>query len=372
MWHAIARRVEGDASLVHARTFILADKAGPMTVSLGYSDVVQVFINGGPVFSGNNAFLSRDPAFAGLVGRNDEIVLPLKKGRNELLINLAESMGGWGFTFQRTDAVESHPKLKQAWQIDSGLNMPESALWDAPRRRLIVSNYGLRAPRGSQDLSLLDEHGKILERHWAKGLDRPCGMTVWDGRLYVVERTALAEINMQSGEILGRMPFQRPRFPNDVAVDDQGVFYVTDSFAGLIYRWNGQAFEPWLDAPVDDPNGLCYHDGRLVWGNNGDNCLKAVDLKSGDVRTIAHLGAGNLDGIAWDPRGFYLVSHFSGRLFKVTPQGQVTRLLNITAAPLNLADFCYVADQGLLVIPSLFINKLTAFFMDDHALSQLE
>lgn len=363
--------VQGDASLVYARTFIMADKVGPVTVSLGYSDVIQVFANGKPVFSGNNAFLSRDPAFQGIVGRNDEIVLPLKKGRNELLINLAESMGGWGFTFQRSDAVKSHPKLKKSWQIPAGLNMPESALWDGPRARFIITNYGLRAPRGSQDLSLLDAQGQMLERHWAKGLDHPCGLTVWDGKLYVVERTGLAEIEMETGEILRRLPFPRPRFPNDVTVDEQGVFYVTDSFAGVIYRWNGQAFEPWLDAPVEAPNGICYHDGLIVWGNNGDGCLKSVNLKTGEVRIIAHLGAGTLDGIAWDLRGFYLVSHFSGRLFKVTPQGRVTVLLDTSAEPLNLADFCYIANRGLFVIPSLYTNRLTAFTMDDQALGTL-
>jgi hypothetical protein len=50
------------------------------------------------VFSGNNALSFRQPKFLGLLDtESDAIYLPLKKGRNELVLAVTEYFGGWGF-----------------------------------------------------------------------------------------------------------------------------------------------------------------------------------------------------------------------------------------------------------------------------------
>jgi len=84
--------------VVYARTFIDADRAGPRKLSLGYSDDVSVFLNGRVLYRGRSAQNFRDPAFLGIVdAENDALWLPLKKGRNELVLALGELGGGWGF-----------------------------------------------------------------------------------------------------------------------------------------------------------------------------------------------------------------------------------------------------------------------------------
>jgi len=90
------RRTGG--KFVLARTTIPSDRDEVRKLKLGYSDEVVVFLNGTPVFSGNNAWSFRQPKFLGLLDpESDAVYLPLKKGRNELVLAVTEYFGGWGF-----------------------------------------------------------------------------------------------------------------------------------------------------------------------------------------------------------------------------------------------------------------------------------
>jgi len=84
--------------LVYARTTIEADREQIKKLSVGYSDEVSVFLNGQILFRGRSAQNFRDPGFLGIVNPEDDAVyLPLKKGKNELVLALGELGGGWGF-----------------------------------------------------------------------------------------------------------------------------------------------------------------------------------------------------------------------------------------------------------------------------------
>ena len=84
--------------LIYARTTIESDRDQIKKLSIGYSDEVSVFLNGQILFRGRSAQNFRDPGFLGIVNPEDDAVyLPLKKGKNELVLALGELGGGWGF-----------------------------------------------------------------------------------------------------------------------------------------------------------------------------------------------------------------------------------------------------------------------------------
>jgi hypothetical protein len=84
--------------VVYARASIDADDDETRKLSIGYSDDVSVFLNGRILWRGRSAQNFRDPAFLGIVDAgNDAVWLPLRKGRNELVLALSELGGGWGF-----------------------------------------------------------------------------------------------------------------------------------------------------------------------------------------------------------------------------------------------------------------------------------
>jgi hypothetical protein len=102
-----ARRLEPQPGMkvVYARTSISAERDQVRRLSIGYSDDVSVFLNGQILYRGRSAQNFRDPAFLGIVDpENDAVYLPLKKGRNELVLAVSELGGGWGFICRLADA----------------------------------------------------------------------------------------------------------------------------------------------------------------------------------------------------------------------------------------------------------------------------
>jgi len=88
-----------DKETVFAKVIITSDTDQTKKFEFGFSDMATVFLNGQPLFSGNDRFGSRDYRFLGTIGFNDAVYLPLKKGDNELQIMVTEiigDVGGWG------------------------------------------------------------------------------------------------------------------------------------------------------------------------------------------------------------------------------------------------------------------------------------
>lgn len=72
-------RVSRAGDCVLARTTLSAESDSTLRLSFGYSDIITVFLNGRPLYSGNAIYQSRDRSFLGIVGFQDELYLPLKK-----------------------------------------------------------------------------------------------------------------------------------------------------------------------------------------------------------------------------------------------------------------------------------------------------
>jgi hypothetical protein len=101
-----SRRLEPQAGMkvVYARTDIPSERDQVKKLQLGYSDEVSVFLNGQILFRGRSAQGFRDPGFLGIMDpENDAVYLPLRKGKNELLLAVSELGGGWGFTARLAD-----------------------------------------------------------------------------------------------------------------------------------------------------------------------------------------------------------------------------------------------------------------------------
>jgi len=331
--------------------------------AFGYSDQVSLFCNGQFLFSGNSAYRSRDPSFTGLVGLNDSVVLPLRRGDNELLMVLAEQFGGWGFLGQDIDAVFRHPDLTELWTVAREVKFPEAVVFDRQREILYVSNY-FRG--GNEFISRVKLDGEIADLEWVAGLNRPTGLCLRGDKLLVVERASLVEIDIPTGQIENRFPFPQPGFPNDVCGDERGNVFVSDTRRSVIYRCHGGEIEVWLEEEtISDPNGLCLAGEKLLVGNSGDGTIKQVDLATREVSNLVELGPGSvMDGIRSDGGGNFIISDFNGRVFRVTPAGVKTLLLDSTAPQTYCADLEFIPEQGLLIIPTLYDSRLIAFRLD--------
>jgi hypothetical protein len=90
--------------VVYARTTIASERDQVKKLFIGYSDDVSVFVNGRIHYRGRSAQYFRDPGFLGIMSpENDAIFVPLKKGRNEIMLAVSELGGGWGFICRLAD-----------------------------------------------------------------------------------------------------------------------------------------------------------------------------------------------------------------------------------------------------------------------------
>jgi sugar lactone lactonase YvrE len=262
-------------------------------------------------------------------------------------------------------AVLKHDGVSKVWETGKDFKVPESVAYDPAAGVLYVSNYDMyNAGRGEgrQYISKVSLEGEILDLSWAAGLQNPTGMAVAGDRLFVVERSGLAEIDTGTGEIVARHPAAGQGFLNDAAADGSGNIYVSDSRGGVLYRLAEGGLEVWFEGEeISQPNGLHVCRGRLLVGNNGDRMLKAIDLATREITTVAVMGPGIMDGIASDAEGNYIVSHWEGRVYRIGPDGDKVKLLDVTGPQHNCADLDYVPETGLLVIPGFVDNVVTAY-----------
>lgn len=326
---------------------------------------MSLFFNGVLVFSGNSSYQSRDPGFQGIVGLFDAVHVPMKKGDNELMMLVIESFGGWGVIARDASAIYQHEGVSKIWETPDDFLTPETVVYDPRRKVYYVSNYDAFHPsrgEGLQYISVLSENGEIENREWVGRLNNPTGMAVDGDRLIVVERGGLVEIDIAAGKISKRYPIVNVGMPNDVAAAGEGNYYVSDPPRGVIYRFSGGEFEEWLSGEeVSDPNGLVVDGGKLVWGNNGDTCLKAADLETREVTTIVNLGSGIIDGVEVDGRGNYIVSHWRGKVYSITPSGEVAKVLDTTGPGAFAANLTFVPETGFIVVPTFYDNSVAKY-----------
>lgn len=102
---------EADGLINISKTGALADKKNAVLLkisiisevdqikmmSFGFSDIAKIFVNGKAVWLGSDVYQSRDYRFLGTIGYFDSVYLDLKKGKNEIVVMIAENFGGWGF-----------------------------------------------------------------------------------------------------------------------------------------------------------------------------------------------------------------------------------------------------------------------------------
>ncbi len=353
----------GQPDMVFLKTIIHADRNEVRPYKFGYSDLVGIYLNGTKIYTGDSTYQGRDPSFLGIIGLNDIILLPLKTGDNELVVSLTEIMGGWGFEMQRGDAEYRASGITTLWKTPKQFAIPESVAYDPVRQALYVSNYDPFNPSGQEGHQVINKLGlqggepQVL----VQGLRNPTGLAVYKESIFAVESNSVAEIDIAKGQIIRRFEIADSAVLNDIAIDGDGTLYVSDLPQGVIYRIAGGKVEAWLRGPeVSRPNGVCVSGNQLVWANNGDGKLKSVDLKNLQIKNIADLSGGIIDGVANGLDGSWLVSHNEGRLFQVSAAGQVTLVLDLTVPGTNIADFTYILEKNMVVIPTFYDNRVIA------------
>ena len=262
----------------------------------------------------------------------------------------------------------------ELWRA-TGLEQPESALFDAANNRIIVSNIvgNPGDADGNGYLSVLSVDGKTITQHWADGMDAPKGMAIAGGRLYVADITRIRVVDLAGGKLVTSIAVPNAVFLNDMTADQSGKVYVTDMLADAIYRIDGDRPELFVrDAALASPNGIFADGNRLIvasWGKgiNPDfstaepGGLLSVDIASKVVSPLP--GAqkfADLDGVIAIGDTIYATAYMTGTLYRYHVGGAPEAVTTFKPGSADIGT----DGKSILYVPLMNEGEVAALKLD--------
>ncbi len=238
------------------------------------------------------------------------------------------------------------------------LRGPESVLYDTANKRYLVSNT-----RGGSIVAM-DADGK-LSPFIKKGLKSPKGMAMAGAYLYVADIGTLQVIDVANAKIAGSIPITGAVMLNDIAIDETGLLYITDTGADCLFIFDptSKALEKISDPKLKSPNGLVYDRPRsqmLITSFSERAPIVAYDLRNKEVRVFMDTMYSNLDGIAIDNDGIIYFSAWTEKMIVKIPQEQ-NRFEAFQKKLESPADIYFNAVTNELIVPLLNKNKIKTY-----------
>jgi hypothetical protein len=253
------------------------------------------------------------------------------------------------------------------WEKDSVAYNPESIVFDKIRNCCYVSNFGKNPGNGMgynlDYVSKFNLNGELLEQKTVPNLTAPTGLCIYDDYLYIVERFGIVKFDLKKNKESTRYRIITTKFLNDVAVDSAENIYVTVSDTDIIYRIKDDKVEKWFESPqISNPNGIMCDGSKIIVGVCSDNSLKSIsrDDRKLNLVAVAGKGFGVIDGLKKYGNA-YLISHYEGTILLIHNDGTITEVLDTSKEGIYCADFEFIEEQNLFVIPTLRNNKVRLY-----------
>ncbi len=205
-----------------------------------------------------------------------------------------------------------------------------------------------------------DLYGEIADTLAIPELRAPKGMAVSNSRLYITDINRVIRFNLanDSVDLVYRVP--GAQYLADITCDKKGVFYVSDSHAGCVFRLQGDSAVVFCkDTLCDNVTGLCMDGTTLVAGCKN----RIVSLSAGGKVQLMATVPYSVYGIKSDDNGGFLVSDYVGNIHHV--KGGQTKILSKRHGDANSADFEYIPGQRMIYMPTYNANSLELYQSGD-------
>lgn len=251
----------------------------------------------------------------------------------------------------RLGAQQAGPK------VITGLLGPESVRFDPDQKVWFIGNWNGAASATDNNgmISRVLEDGTVDALDFIQGgrngttLHAPRGMTIVGDTLWAADVDAIRGFHVRSGELLAAVDMTRwePGFLNDIAADDSGTLYITDTGRNRIYRVRGANSSIALeDSMLNRPNGITWNEREgdfVVLPFGGSQTLMSWRA-GGELRPWRTLpSGGRYDGIEILHDGRVVVSSQTDSSIYVLPaesSGRVETVLQrirLEGAPADIA-----------------------------------
>ncbi len=260
------------------------------------------------------------------------------------------------------------------WKISKGLSSPTCVYVEPETQTLLIAN--IADTKGDSDklswITKADLKGNVVEAKWLAGLHGPHGMRSQHGTLWVCDQTELLAVNLKDGKVKQKIAIDGAKQLTDLAIDEEGLVYVSDPPAGKIYVVrDGKATLFAEGDKIESPSGLLIHDQKLVVASAGrerdekthlptkPGNIFELDLTTKEQERVTAKPLGNFAGLEMDGSGGYYASDRSeGKVYHLADDGTVSVVLE--SAKGGAARICVVGDR-LLIVPQTAENCVTAY-----------
>jgi sugar lactone lactonase YvrE len=241
------------------------------------------------------------------------------------------------------------------------LNKPESVAFDPVGNRFLISNVG------SGSIVAMDENGKF-HKYMPKAFEAPKGLFLKDDMLYVTDPTKIHVVDVSEAKIMDTYEIEGAVGLNDIAIDENGLLYITDMGGDCVYIYDPAAKTQYkvLNPLLKAPNGIVYDRPRwqmFIVNNAERSPILSLDIRDRKLSIFMDSVYSNLDGIAIDDPGRIFISSWNEEMIVQIPQEQ-NRFIAFQEGIKGAADMYYHLPTNELIVPLLTSNKIQRFKLD--------
>lgn len=238
---------------------------------------------------------------------------------------------------------------------NTDLSNPESIAYDAKSNRFFISSAG------NSTIVAMDSLGNLHD-FIKEGLDKPRGLKLQSSTLYVTDQTRLKGFDINSGKKVFELALQGAKMLNDVEADAQGLLYVSDTRANILFIVDtaSKKVEPLTSQLMKSPNGIYYDHPRkqlfIVCFTERSPILSfSIPNRSFDV--FKETMYSELDGITCDDLGRIYFSSWKEKTIYRIPQEQ-NRFEIFKSDIESPADIYFHDLTGEIIVPVFDKNKI--------------
>lgn len=246
--------------------------------------------------------------------------------------------------------VNSTPKI---------LCTPESVLFHEQSNIFFVSNINGNPTEKDNNgfISKINENGEIIDFKWVTNLDAPKGMCIFENKLYVTDITKIYIIDILTSEYIDFFEIPDAKFLNDLTADSTGRIYFSDMQDNKIYTFFDNKTQLLEIENLDSPNGLFYENNKIYIGCS--NYIIEYDIQTKKSKIIIE-NTGAIDGITKIDNNTFIISNWEGNI-KIIRNNNISNLFTSKVKDLKTADFEFVKNKNILLVPTFFDNKVLIF-----------
>ncbi len=252
--------------------------------------------------------------------------------------------------------VKAQHSLKQLWETDTTLNIPESVL---PQKDILYVSLIDGEPWGADGkggVAKVAKDGKIIDANWITGLNAPKGLAINGDKLYVADLDEVVVVSISQSKIDHKIKISGAAGLNDITVDKNGVVYVTDTKQSCAFRVEKDVASLYLEN-LKGANGIKAI-GDKVYILTGDGMyVTDAGKKLTKICVLEHGG----DGIEPIGNGDFVVTAWEGYLYYVHANGKKDVLLDTHTTKKRTADIGYDLKTRIVYVPTFLGKSVTAY-----------